>query len=184
MPLMAHFHPPLSERRSWEGFQYLWAGAIVEYLNDGIFADEIEVQILSTSAGLTLVAAIELLSPANNDRPQSRKAFVAKCVSYLSQGIGVVIADIVTNRRANLHNELVTYLGQPTRFLMPADVHTYAVAYRPSRRPDGDRIEVWPVSLGIGSTLPTLDLALRNAETVPLDLEATYLEACRHSRLI
>ena len=238
MSLMDHFHPPLSERRSWEGFHGLWASAMVEYLNDGVladefhadmhvhvgsavevdvatleeriplehppvatlaapawappatelvmdavFPDEIEVQVLSTSAGLTLVAAIELLSPANKDRVQSRRAFVAKCANYLSQGIGVVIVDIVTNRHANLHNELMAYLNQPSRFNISSDDFTYAVAYRPSRSHDGDRIEVWPVPLSVGSSLPTLPLALRNAATVPLDLDATYLAACQHSRL-
>ena len=33
MPLLDHFHPPVSERRSWEGFHGLWAAALVEKLN-------------------------------------------------------------------------------------------------------------------------------------------------------
>ena len=28
MPLLDHFHPPVSERRSWEGFHGLWAAAL------------------------------------------------------------------------------------------------------------------------------------------------------------
>src|SRR6266849_3173664 len=40
MPLLDHFHPPISERRSWEGFHGLWAAALVEKLNQDILADE------------------------------------------------------------------------------------------------------------------------------------------------
>src|SRR5690242_16363570 len=40
MPLLDHFHPPVSERRSWEGFHRLWAAALVEKLNRDVLADE------------------------------------------------------------------------------------------------------------------------------------------------
>ena len=32
--------------------------------------------------------AIELASPGNKDRPETRRAFAAKCASYLARGIG------------------------------------------------------------------------------------------------
>src|SRR5579862_2908411 len=34
MPLLDHFHPPLSERRHWEGFHSRWANAISDSLNE------------------------------------------------------------------------------------------------------------------------------------------------------
>src|SRR5579883_937339 len=40
MPLLDHFHPPVSERRRWEGFHGLWAAALVEKLNQEVLADE------------------------------------------------------------------------------------------------------------------------------------------------
>ena len=238
MPLLDHFHPPVSEQRSWEGFHGLWAAAIVgklnrdvlaeEYFADmqlhvgsqleidvatleeprgagresaggtatavwappatilampAVFPDDIEVQVFATTTGATLVAAIELVSPGNKDRPETRQAFAAKCVSYLTRGIGLVVADVVTNRLANLHNETVRLLGHGEPFLLPPETSTYAVAYRPCRQPGSDRIEVWPVALCVDDPLPVLPLALRNAGIVPLDLETTYTEACRRSRL-
>jgi len=36
MPLLDHFHPPLSDERSWEGFHGEWAGMIVRHLNDDV----------------------------------------------------------------------------------------------------------------------------------------------------
>ncbi|MGH7140321.1 MAG: hypothetical protein ACREHD_31680, partial [Pirellulales bacterium] len=84
----------------------------------------------------------------------------------------------------NLHNETVTMLGQERPFLLDSSVAVYAVAYRPSRQVGGDQIELWPRPLRLGESLPTLPLALRNAETVPVDLEETYHEACSRSRLV
>jgi hypothetical protein len=53
--------------------------------------DTVEVTVFSSAAGPTLVGAIELVSPANKDRPSQRRAFVSKCETYLQQGIGLVI---------------------------------------------------------------------------------------------
>src|SRR5579871_5725402 len=36
MPLLDHFHPPLSLRRHWQGFHSAWANAIVQQLNGGL----------------------------------------------------------------------------------------------------------------------------------------------------
>ena len=92
--------------------------------------------------------------------------------------IGLVIVDIVTGRQANLHDELVRLLEQPEIFRITPDTPLYSVAYRPVRRdPGGDQVELWPIPLAIGQTLPIMPLALRGAMTVPLDLEATYVEA-------
>ena len=45
MPLLDHFHPPLSQARHWESFHTNWAGAIADALNEhllpeGYFAEE------------------------------------------------------------------------------------------------------------------------------------------------
>src|SRR5688572_8202115 len=40
MPLLDHFHPPVSERRTWEGFHGLWAAALVEMLNRDVLGEE------------------------------------------------------------------------------------------------------------------------------------------------
>jgi len=75
--------------------------------------DDIEVQIAESRHHMTIAGVIEFISPANKKELGERKAFVAKCASYLHRGIGVAIVDIVTNRHANLHNELMQALGGP-----------------------------------------------------------------------
>jgi hypothetical protein len=242
MPLLDHFHPPLTRLPGWESFHSFWAVAIATQLNamlpprylaavqthlgsqveadvaefelpppepeqtqpngaaggvavqtwappvttlvaPAVFPDVFEVQILDRDEGARLVAVVELVSPGNKDRPESRRAFAVKCGAYLQRGIGLITVDTVTNRQSNLHNELAGLLnwGQPLR--MPEAATLYAVAYRPARRQEKNEIDIWPVPLAVGGTLPLLPLALKGARAVPLDLEAAYTEARQRSRL-
>ena len=160
-----------------------WVVSAPPLVMPAIFPDEIEVQVFDTSGGATLVAALSLVSPGNKDRPEARRAFAAKCLNYLQQGIGLVIVDIVSERLANLHNELINLMEQPEGYELPGAPPLYAVAYRPTRRETGDQIEMWPIPLAIGRTLPVMPLALRGVATVPVDLEATYTTSCADCRM-
>ena len=139
-----------------------WAPPKVALSMPAVFPDEFEVLGFRSSGWAILVGAVELISPRNKDRPATRRAFAAKCASYLQRGIGLVIVDIVTERQANLHDELVQLLDQPEQFRFPRSAPLYTVAYRPIRRdPEGDQIDIWPTPLGVGQELPTIPLALR-----------------------
>lgn len=161
----------------------VWSPPAPALVMPALFPDDIEVQVFSTEAGPTLVAAVELVSPGNKDREEARRAFASKCASYLQQGIGLVLVDIVTSRQANLHDELVQLLRQADAVAFPGSASVYAVAYRPARREMADVIDIWPATLAVGQHLPTMPLALRGSVSVPLDLESTYMEARRRSRL-
>jgi hypothetical protein len=161
-----------------------WVPPAATFTMPAIFPDEVEIEVFQTIAGATLVGAIELISPRNKDRAEARRAFAAKCASYLQEGIGLVIVDVVTERHANLHDELIRLLEQEERFCFPAESLLYAVAYHPLRRePGGDQIDIWPMTLAVGQPLPTVPLALRGGPIIPLDLELTYGEARQKSRL-
>ena len=148
-----------------------------------MFPDTFEVQVICTDTGPKLVAAIELISPGNKDRPTERRAFAVKCASYLLQGIGVIIIDIVTNRRANLHNEIVELMQASAALNLDAACHLYAVAYRPLRRDGKDEIDIWRSRLGLGKPLPELPLGLRGDLVIPVEFETTYEEVCHRKRL-
>jgi Protein of unknown function (DUF4058) len=148
-----------------------------------VFPDDLEVQVCDTERGARLAAVIELVSPANKDRPEHRQAFSVKCAAYLQRGIGLIIVDTVSNRHFNLHNELLLLLGGDGSGGMPDDVLLYAAAYRPVHRDERNEIDVWDATLAVDQPLPTLPLALRGNGSVPLDLEASYTEARRRSRL-
>jgi hypothetical protein len=147
-----------------------------------VFPDTFEVRVFHTAAGLTLVAVIELVSPGNKDRPAERTAFAAKCASYLAQGVSLIVVDVVTNRHANLHDDLMRLMNAPDRNF-PDGVNLYAVAYRPVRRGERPEIDLWMRRLAVEAPLPTLPLRLTGDLFVPVDFEATYQEACRRRRL-
>jgi hypothetical protein len=243
MPLLDHFHPPLSSERRWESFHSSWATRLADALMDrwlppgyiaeehahfgpsveidvgtfaqsasataenanggvatvgsrvwapptadgvlpAVFPDTFEVRILSTDTGPKLVAAIELISPGNKDRAAERRAFATKCASYLYQGIGVIIVDIVTSRRTNLHNEILRLMEAPDTLSMATELNLYAVAYQPLRRDGNDEINVWRSPLALGQSLPTLPLGLRADLIIPVDFEFAYAEACIRKRLV
>jgi hypothetical protein len=160
-----------------------WAPPAAQLVLPAVFPDELEVRVFNTDAGPTLVGVIELVSPGNKDREETRRAFAMKCASYLHQGIGLVVLDVVTSRSANLHDELVRMLGQAEAFAFPGTPSLYTSAYRPGRHPDGDRIDVWLAALAVGQPLPVMPFFLRGYGCVRLDLESSYTEARLRSRL-
>jgi hypothetical protein len=241
VPLLDHFHPPLSERRPWESFHTTWASSMADVLNRGLlppgyialehihagavveidvsstygevaaapgdgggtatatravwtpatapqvwpaeFPPHYTVEIVTTEGSRTLAAAIELVSPGNKDPAVKRRLFAAKCATYLSRGIGLIVLDVVSSRRANLHNELVDLLELAAGFRMPACASLYAAAYRPLTEAGTARVETWPVPLALGQTLPTLPLSLDADHCVAVDLEMAYVEACQRRRV-
>ncbi len=140
--------------------------------------DEYEVRIYDASRDRTLVAVIELVSPANKDRPEKRNAFVAKCAALLQKGVAVSIVDVVTTRQFNLYAELMAFLGHSDSTMGTVPPPLYAASCR--WIPKGDRaiLETWSHTLTVGQPLPTLPLWLTPVRVVPLDLEQSYEKAC------
>lgn len=148
---------------------------------DATFPPEFGVAVYSTSAGPTLVAAVELVSPGNKDRDETRRAFAAKCAAYVQRAVGLIVVDVVTNRLSRPFEDFMAlvYPGQP----LPELEALAAMSYRPTRVNDRDTLEIRCRSLGVGRPLPELPLALGGLGYVWLDLEATYEEARKRSRL-
>lgn len=146
--------------------------------------DVAEIRVFTDRGGDKVVAAVELVSPRNKDRPDARDGFVAKCLDYISSGASLVVVDVVTTRRTNLHNLLVRALRAPAEVEMADDDHLYATAYRPSGRGGKAQIEVWTSSFGVGDTLPTMPLRLVGDVFVPVELESTYTATCVGRRLV
>jgi hypothetical protein len=144
--------------------------------------DVVEVLVFDAEGGPKLAGAIELVSPANKDRPAHRDAFVSKCATVLQEGIGLVVVDVVTSRRANLHNELLERLRAPAE--VPLDADLYAVAYRPVKRGEQPSLDIWQEPLAVGGPLPVLPLWLRGGVRLTVDLPATYDRTCREQRVL
>jgi hypothetical protein len=138
--------------------------------------DLFEVRVYNEQRG-RLVAAVELVSPANKDRPATRQAFAIKCASYLQEGVALVVVDMVTERRDSLHEELMNLLRLEEPGPGPGPL--YAVAYRTAKDKEAWRMETWPTSLTIGTPLPTMPLWITADLAIPLQLEETYELTCQ-----
>ncbi|HRW10276.1 MAG TPA: DUF4058 family protein [Caldilineaceae bacterium] len=145
--------------------------------------DIVEVLVYSEGEGdgPTVVAAIELASPANKDRAGQRSAFTAKCESCLRRGIGLLVVDVVTNRHANLHTELMQRIGAGDTKREQA--HLYAVAYNAIYRDEQPQLDLWAQRLVVGQLLPTMPLWLRDGPCVPVELDVIYTRTCTEQRI-
>jgi hypothetical protein len=201
MPLRDHFHPPVENIASWEELHGLWPGIITLRLNamlppqyrcglkvhlgtlvtEELTPAEYEVRVYDLRRASRLVAAVEIVSPSNKDRPQIRIAFVDKCHAMLQQEVCVAIIDPVTSLSANLYAELAARLGAKPPALANTSIYAVSCRTRPGRK--GVRVETWEHELHIGAPLPTLPLWLTETFAVDLELEATYEDTCRGLRI-
>jgi hypothetical protein len=133
--------------------------------------DEYEVRIYDNGRERTLVAAIEIVSPSNKDRPDHRRAFVSKCETLLRNGVCVSIIDLVTVRGPNLYGELLQELGHEVKRSLPP-------IYAATCRMLGLRVEAWDHPLQVGEPMPELPIWLSEELAISLPLEPSYESTC------
>ncbi len=145
--------------------------------------DVYEIRIYDSRRNRRLVAAIELVSPSNKDRPESRANFVSKVAALLKQDVCVSIVDVVSIRCCNLYAELLSLVACHDPALSEPPAGMYAVTAR--MRHDGSLpiMDNWYYQLDIGQPLPTIPIWLTVSQAISLQLESSYEEACRSLRI-
>ncbi|QEH34658.1 hypothetical protein OJF2_31990 [Aquisphaera giovannonii] len=163
----------------------VWAPprATIEVATELADQDEYEVRIYDTEEDRRLVAAVEIIAPSNKDRPDSRRLLVAKCAALLREQVSVAIVDVVTTRQFDLYEELLDLVAHANPSPATEAPAIYAAACRWRRIGGAARLQTWACPLILGQALPTLPLWLADELAVPLDLEATYEDACRNLRI-
>jgi hypothetical protein len=141
--------------------------------------DEYSVRIYDQARGRRLVAAIELVSPSNKDRPETRRAFTTKCTALLREDVCVTIVDVVTSRDFNLYAELLDSIDCSDRSVSSPPGNIYAVTARGRVRRNRWLFEAWHQPLVIGQPLPNQTIWIAEEVSVTLDLETSYEEACK-----
>jgi len=170
-------HDQAKEAQAAESLEQRQQIAIPEPTKTIVFSfatDIVEVQIFREFGELTLVGAVELVSPANKDRPENRDAFVSKCDAILRQAVGLVLVDVVTSRNANLHSSLMERFGESS----DDDNHLYMASYRPFPGESGPALSIWYRALQVGGEIPSMLLFLKEGPIVELPLAETYHETC------
>jgi hypothetical protein len=145
--------------------------------------DVYEVRIYDSRRNRRLIAAIEIVSPSNKDRPQTRSAFVAKAATLLKHGICVSIVDVVSTSGFNLYAELLNFVESADPALGDEPPPMYAVTLRMRFEERRRLMDNWFHPLDIGRPLPTLPIWLTLDRAVSLDLETSYEETCRTLRI-
>jgi hypothetical protein len=142
--------------------------------------DEYEVRVYDERHGRRLVAAIELVSPGNKDRLDSRRAFVAKVAALLQDDVCVTLVDLVTIRQFNLYGDVLELIGRPDLAAGVQDTFLYAATLRGRKRlRQRPLLDAWFYPMILGQPLPPLPIWLDVDLRVMLELEASYEETCR-----
>jgi len=126
-----------------------------------------------------LVALIEIVSPANKDRPEHVEAFIDKTASALRAGVHLLLIDLFPagpHDPDGLHGALLRRLRHDdalpyeTPESEPLTLASYAAA-RPK--------EVFYEHLAVGDPLPAMPLFLKYDRYINVPLAATYDSAYR-----
>jgi hypothetical protein len=128
-----------------------------------------------------LMAAVEVVSPRNKDRPAARERYLGRYVGYLQQGVHLLLIDVLP-RPAGF--SFADALGVNLGFAQPACPAPFVASYRVGEAvPDGTLLAVWRRGLRVGEPLPSVPLALNVSQSVLIDLEHTYHEAAKRAYL-
>jgi len=146
------------------------------------FPQEPEIFVVNVDRARTTVGVIEIVSPSNKDRPQSREIFISKCFSILSQGISLVIVDVVTLRTFNFHDAVIRKLRRKKK-RETEETPLYCSSYRYVSDHKAATIELWSYELAVGDVLPDVPLYISSEIAVPVRLERTYVSACNGLRI-
>jgi hypothetical protein len=129
-----------------------------------------------------LVAAVEVISPRNKDRPVSRNAYLARYVSYLMDGVHALLIDVHRRPLSFSFADAIARELDLSQSQLPAPC---AVCYRVGElaAAGGRMLAIWRRPLVIDQPLPAIPLPLTENLSVPIDLEHTYGAAAEDAYL-
>ena len=124
-----------------------------------------------------LIAAVELISPRNKDRPSTRATYASRYSTYLQSNVHLMLIDILPRP---VGYSFADTIATELTLNVPPTPPPYAMSYRVGEPvPEGTLFAHWRRPLTVGQPLPTLPLPLNVHQQVLIDLEQTYNEASR-----
>jgi hypothetical protein len=129
-------------------------------------------------SGHRLVALVEIVSPANIDRPRHVEVLALKIVDALDVGVHVLLVDLLTPSTHDpngMHSVVSQRLEQSDEeYDLPADQSLTLASYCA-----GPRVEVYLQHIALGALLPEMPMFLRPDRYIHVPLEPTYVAAYR-----
>lgn len=127
-------------------------------------------------SGHRLVALLEIVSPANKDRPASVAEFVTKVATALEYGVHVLFVDLFPPGRHDphgIHHEILHRLEEPDEpYALPANEPLTLASYTAA-----PVIDMFVDHVACGADLPNMPLFFVPGHYVNVPLEATYRQA-------
>src|SRR5262249_25501297 len=111
---------------------------------------EYEVRVFDVERGRRLGAALRVVRPASKDRPQHRRAFVAKTAALLQQGVCVSVVDLVTVRQFNLSADPLDLIDRTDPALGTDPPPLYAATCRGRKSGRRPFLDTWFHPLAVG----------------------------------
>jgi hypothetical protein len=129
-----------------------------------------------------LIAAIELVSPRNKDRPTAREFYRNRYLGYLWSAVHLLLVDV---HRRPLGYSFVEAMAAEMQCRLPVGLPPHAASWNVGgATPEGGQfLDGWYRALTIGERLPTIPLALTANRSLLIDLDSTYSEAARRAYL-
>ncbi len=122
------------------------------------------------------VAAIELVSPRNKDRPAARDHYTHRYLGYLWDGVHLLLVDV---HRRPVGFSFADAVAAELSYPQPVCPTPHAVSWNVGGpASEGGRfLDAWCRPLTVGQPLPALPLTLTSEHAVTVDLESTYAQA-------
>jgi hypothetical protein len=129
-----------------------------------------------------LIAAVELVSPRNKDRPAACAAYASAYAAYLLKGVHLLLVDV---HRRPLRFSFADRIAAELQIEQPACPAPFAISYRVGEPvPSGGRfLALWRRPLTVDAPLPSVRLPLSLQGSVLVDLEQTYRRAAEAAYL-
>jgi len=152
---------------------------------------DVEVAVMALETPPTLyversgriVAAVELVSPRNKDRPEARTNYLNRYAGYLIGGVHLLLVDVHPRpAEFSFADGIARTLGIPNQ---PSLLPPMAVSYRVGEpaAAGGRFLAIWRKRLVAGTALPAMRLSLDIERAVDVDLEAPYMHAAADAYL-
>lgn len=182
--------PDVGVRRWAEQVQPAGASAAPSASGTNVAEPDEEIAVATLDQGTAvfvehqgrLVAAVELISPRNKDRPVARSTYVARYLSYLLEGAHLLLVDV---HRRPLEFSFADEIARELQMSQPSLPAPCAMSYRVGEpAASGGRIlGIWRRPLIVDQPLPVLPLPITLEIGIPIDLEATYVRAASDAYL-
>jgi hypothetical protein len=145
------------------------------------FTDRLGVNVIDYLEGRHVAAVVLFVGADHKADSDGALAFAVRAAGFMSAGVGVVIVDVLPGPPTwapHLHSLTGVY---PTA-RRPRGGEAAILAVHPEIRDHAERFVVWHHSVAPELPLPTVPVPVCGAMHLKLDLEATYLDACKRGR--